>query len=399
MEILQNKAYYPYFISAYMYNVLIGGAGSGKSYACADDMVKRCAERKRRYIAARKVGATIVRSTWPLVLSRIDAMGLTKYIDQNKQEKTITFANGSQIFFIGLDDSDKLKSIFDPTDAWLEEADQFNQSDFEEIDRRIRSGTDNKITLSLNPVSQYSWIKSYFFDNNFVGDKLLSIKTTYKDNEVLRRVNPGAWNKQAETLERLKETNPSAYRVYALGDWGIVEGVVFTNWDEQDPPAGLAPEGYGLDFGYASDPSALIAVYHSGDEIWLDELIYQSGLTNPQLSSLMQSSGIEPYAEIIADCAEPKSIEELALMGWYAIKPAMKGPDSVRNGIGMMQAKRIHITRRSYNLKKEFSSYSWSKDRNGRELPIPVDLWNHGIDAARYFIQTRGLDAGVGGCY
>jgi len=399
MEILQNKAYYPYFMSSYMYNVLIGGAGSGKSYACADDMVKRCAERKRRYIAGRKVGATIVRSTWPLVLSRVDAMGLTKYIDQNKQEKTITFANGSQIFFIGLDDSDKLKSIFDPTDAWMEEADQFAQSDFEEIDRRIRSGTDNKITLSLNPVSQYSWIKSYFFDNNFVGDKLLSIKTTYKDNEVLRRVNPAAWQKQSDTLERLKDTNPSAYRVYALGEWGIIEGVVFTNWDEQDPPAGLKPEGYGLDFGYASDPSALIAVYNSGDDIWLDELIYQSGLTNPQLSSLMQSSGIDPYGEIIADCAEPKSIEELAIMGWYAIKPAMKGPDSVRNGIGMMQSKRIHISKRSYNLKKEFSSYSWSKDRNGRELPVPVDLWNHGIDAARYSIQTRGLDAGVGGCY
>lgn len=382
-----------------MYNVLIGGAGSGKSYVCADDMIKRCAESKRRYIAARKVAATISRSTWSLVLSRIEAMGLSSIINSNKQEKTITFANGSQIFFIGLDDSNKLKSIFDPTDAWLEEADQFAQSDFEEIDRRIRSGANNKITLSLNPVSQYCWIKSYFFDNCFVGDNLLVTKTTYLDNEVLRQVNPGAWSKQAETLERLKDTNPSAYRVYALGEWGVVEGVVFTRWDAQEPPVGLTPQGYGLDFGYASDPTALVAVYISGEDIWLDEIIYQSGLTNPQISQLMGSNGVDGYAEIIADCAEPKSIEELAMMGWQAIKPAMKGPDSIRNGIGMMQSKRLHITPRSYNLRKEFSSYSWSKDRNGRELPVPVDLWNHGIDAARYYIQTVGLDTGVGGCY
>jgi phage terminase large subunit len=283
---------------------------------------------------------------------------------------------------VGLDDVNKLKSIYDPTDAWMEEADQNTQSDFEEIDRRIRTVTKRKpkITLSFNPTSVYSWLKNYWYDNNFTGDQF-ELTTTYLDNRFL---DPA----YAATIERLKETNHSAYRVYGLGEWGIVEGVVFDDWGVADIPAGAKSTGYGMDFGYTHDPTTLIEVFETPEAFYYDEIIYQAGLTNPEISAALKDRGISKYADIIADSAEPKSIEELHRMGWN-IYPCKKGADSVRFGISAMKTKKQFITPRSSNLQREFSSYCWKQDKNARWLPEPVDMFNHGIDAIRYRVDRR----------
>jgi len=383
MLVQRNEVYRQFFESTKKYNVLRGGSGSGKSYAVADDVILRTLEPvPSRTIVARKVAATMRQSVFRLIQNRIGDMGLESLFAINKTEMTFT-AGKNEIILVGLDDVDKLKSIYDPTDAWLEEADQISQSDFEEIDRRIRTltGRNPKITLSFNPTSAFSWLKKYFYDSDTVKNNTYCLTTTYKDNAFL---DPA----YAETIERLRETNPSAYRVYGLGEWGIVDGVVFDQWDIADIPENAKLLGYGLDFGYSNDPTALVGVYRLGDDLWYDEIIYQTGLTNSDIASLIRQFGISRYDEIIADSAEPKSIEELHRAG-FNVHPCVKGADSIRNGINAMKQFKQHITARSVNLQREFSSYSWKQDKDGRYLPVPIDLFNHGIDAIRYRVTKE----------
>jgi len=381
MLIRRNEIYRPFFDSVKPYNILRGGSGSGKSYAVADDVILRTLDnRLSRTIVARKVQATMRQSVFRLIANRINDMGLDSLFTINKSEMTFT-AGRNEIILVGLDDASKLKSIYDPTDAWIEEADQVSQDDFEEIDRRIRSmtGRPKKITLSFNPTSAFSWLKQYFYDTPSIAELTYQLTTTYKDNAFLDA-------NYASTIERLKETNPSAYRIYGLGEWGIVQGVVFERWDIQDIPENAKLLGYGLDFGYSNDPTALIAVYRRGDELWLDEVVYQTGLTNQDLGAMMKSIGLRMNDEIIADSAEPKSIEELYRMR-FNVHPCKKGADSIRNGINAMKEYKINLTPRSVNLQREFSSYSWKQDKNGRWLAEPLDMFNHGIDAARYRVS------------
>jgi phage terminase large subunit len=141
-----------------------------------------------------------------------------------------------------------------------------------------------------------------------------------------------------------------------------------------------------MDFGYTNDPTTLVEVFETPDAFYYDEIIFRTGLTNPDISAAMKDAGISRYAEIIADSAEPKSIEELHRMGWY-VKPCEKGADSIRFGIASMKSKKQFVTPRSSNLQREFSSYSWKQDKNGRWLADPVDMFNHGIDAIRYRVD------------
>lgn len=383
MLVKRNEVFRPYFESTKKYNILRGGSGSGKSYAGVDDYIIRTLDScLSRTIVARKVAATLRQSIFKLITSRIYDMGLQSAFEINKTEMTFT-SGKNELILVGLDNVEKLKSIYDPTDALIEEADQITQDDFEEIDRRIRSitGRPPKITLMFNPTSVYSWLKKYFYDTESIKPLTYELTTTYKDNCFL---DPA----YAATIERLQETNPSAYRVYGLGEWGIVEGVVFPDWQEADPPPNAKPMGYGMDFGYSADPTTLIQVFETADAFYYDEIIYQPGLTNPELNELLKEKGISKYADIIADSEDPKSIEELHRMGWN-IYPCKKGKDSVVYGINTMKTKKQFISKRSFNLKREFSAYCWKQDKDGRWLPVPVDMWNHGIDAIRYRVDKR----------
>jgi phage terminase large subunit len=382
MTVKRNEVFRPFFESKKQYNILRGGSGSGKSYCVADDVILRTLDnRLSRTIVARKIADTMRQSVFKLIQNRITDMGLDSAFTINKTDMTFT-AGKNEIVLVGLNDVNKLKSIYDPTDAWIEEADQVTQGDFEEIDRRIRTETGRppKITLSFNPTSAFSWLKKYFYDSDYVKDDCYLLTTTYKDNVFLAP-------KYAEKIELLKETNPSAYRVYGLGEWGVVEGVVFDSWSIADKPDNAKLTGYGLDFGYSNDPTALIAVWKLGKEIWLDEVIYQTGLTNQDLGAMMKSLDIKMSDEIVADSAEPKSIEELYRMR-FNVHPCKKGADSIRNGINSMKEYKINITPRSVNLQREFSSYSWKQDKNGIWLREPIDCFNHGIDAARYRVSA-----------
>jgi phage terminase large subunit len=142
-----------------------------------------------------------------------------------------------------------------------------------------------------------------------------------------------------------------------------------------------------MDFGFTNDPTTLVAIYQQGDNIYLKELLYQTGLTNRDINDKLKFHEVE-RKEVFADSAEPKSIEELYRMGWN-IKPATKGQGSVNIGIDMMKRYQLHVTKDSVNMIKEFRNYKWQEDKNGNILNVPVDMFNHTIDAIRYGLYDK----------
>lgn len=391
VDLVINDAYFPVLDTKKTYIDLYGGRGSGKSHFVAKQYLPMlCAtEPGHKVMAARKVAATIRLSTWEAVLAGLSNLGIYQLCEINKTERTIGFPTGSDMFFVGADDPEKLKSLEGVTESWLEEATEFSEADFLNIDAAIKA-PGKKVILTHNPIPMQPeyphWINSTFIDRPH--DDALVIKTTYRDN---RRFLPAKYCAQ---LERLKDTNPKLWEMWANGNYATLEGVIFDNWDivEAVPTeGGIKDLGYGMDFGFTVDPSTLVKVWAFGlgsdrAEVWLREDIYETGLNNQVLAARMRELGVPRNAEIIADSSEPKSIDELRQAG-FSVFAAAKGPDSVRSGISLMQSAKIHILRGSTNLVKEFSAYCWKKNASGKTLPEPVDSFNHGIDAVRYRLE------------
>lgn len=203
------------------------------------------------------------------------------------------------------------------------------------------------------------------------------ITLTYKDNEALDELT-------VKEIESHKH-NRGWWQVYGLGELGELEGKIYTGWIELDTiPDEARLEKYGLDFGYTIDPTAIVAVYKWNDSLILDEIAYQKGLSNRQIAELLRNL---ESATVIADSAEPKSIDEIRSYS-VPIFPASKGKDSVSQGIQRVQDQKIFVTRRSVNILKEYRNYLWKVDREGTITNEPSDIWNHTMDAIRYAISS-----------
>lgn len=201
------------------------------------------------------------------------------------------------------------------------------------------------------------------------------------------RHNPFIPESQHKRIESIPD--PELWKVYARGLTGKIEGLVYPNYQI----VGEVPEeaklvAAGLDFGFTNDPTAFELVYLLGGILWIDELLYEPGLTNPDISARLEEAGLSKRTEIIADSAEPKSIEELRRMGWN-IKAALKGPDSIKNGIDILKRYPINITSRSTGIRKEIQSYKWAVDKQGKALNEPIGLFNHGLDGVRYVALNK----------
>lgn len=222
----KSPAFVPLFKNQSRYEVAYGGAGSGKSHIVARKYLYRLLDEKHvkhNFLIIRKVDRTIKRSVFTLVRNIISKWGLNDEFDVNLTDKTIIYkANKSQIMFSGLDDVEKLKSIEGVTSIWCEEATELNQEDFEQLDLRLRGefGCLKQITLTLNPISEQHWIKRVFFDDPISG--VFTLKTTYLDNAFID-------DEYKMVMENKKKTNPRYYNIYALGNWGTAEGLVFSN--------------------------------------------------------------------------------------------------------------------------------------------------------------------------
>ena len=294
----------------------------------------------------------------------------------NKTLLRYEFSNGSYIEFFSADDESRLRGARRNI-LYINEANNLNYDAFLQLQIR----TDNDIYLDYNPTSSF-WVHSEVLSQP--NTELLIL--TYKDNQALS-------NEIVKQLEANREkAKTSTYwenwcRVYLDGLVGSVEGTIFNDYEVIDKiPEESFLLGYGLDFGYSQDPAALIALYKYNDQIVVDEVVYQTGLLNSELASIMKQNNITE--EVFADSAEPKSIHELKRFG-FKVKPVEKGKDSINYGIQILQQKHMLVTRRSKNLLDEFSKYMWKKDKNGGYDTTPIDSYNHACDALRYIAMMK----------
>lgn len=271
----------------------------------------------------------------------------------------------------------------------------FKEEDFDTLDESIRGETPEglfkQITLTFNPWNERHWLKRRFFDAP--DDDTLAMTTNYLCNEWLDAGD-------LQLFESMKERNPRRYKVAGLGDWGIVEGVVYENWTEEEYRLESIRERHqdlqtvcGLDFGYTNDPSAFVIGFISQADkvLYIWDEIYKTGLTNPEIYREIAAAGYGKET-ITADSAEPKSIAELRNFG-LRVRPAVKGPDSIRHGIQFLQGFRIIVHPRCNNFETEISNYTWNTDRAGNRLNVPIDEFNHLLDALRY--ATEKLATGT----
>jgi phage terminase large subunit len=382
-----SDTFYPLLDVRDRYLVMMGGAGSGKSEFAAIKVVTRCLkEGHHRFLVMRKISRTLQESCIEVIRTRLAENDIVH--EYNKSDRVITFAGPSgtsQIIFLGLDDPEKIKSIKGITSVWLEEATEFTKQDFLQIDLRLRDPGPgyHQIMLTFNPLqAEAPWLKDMFFGVTPCPGAFIH-RSTIDDNPI-----DAVRERYKARLAELQAQDATMYQVYGLGEWAALEGQIY-NWDVQPLPDLSFDEVWcGGDFGYSVDPAAIVRIYRKADEFWLEELVYKTGLTNPMLGLEMQDRGITPDDVTYFDSAEPKSIEELRRLG-FDVRPADKGPDSVRAGIDFLRSKHIHIVEGSTNLHREMSGYCWRKDKSGNPLPEPVKFNDHLMDAVRYGIFTH----------
>ena len=345
---------------------------------------------KANTLVIRRVFNTHKDSTWTQLKWAVNNLEVSHLWHFSKSPLEITYKpTGQKILFRGLDDVMSITSIAVETGflcwAFFEEAYQItSEDDFNKIDMSIRGelpkGYFKQITLCLNPWNQKHWIKKRFFD---VQDSdILAITTNYLCNEFLGE-------DDIKLFEKMKVNNPRRYAIEGLGEWGISEGLVFANWSEEEfdiDSIENVKRVYGLDFGY-NDPTALIcsAVDEENKIIYIFDEHYQSGMTNKDIADMIKYKELHKY-EIIADCAEPKSIEELRRNGIRRVRGARKGKDSIINGIKKINEYKIIVHPNCENTIIELSNYVWDS-KNGITLDKPIDDYCHLMDALRYSLE------------
>jgi phage terminase large subunit len=286
----------------------------------------------------------------------------------NKSDFTYTFETGSKIEFFSLDMPHKVRGPRRQR-LFINEANNIPLETFDQLEVR----TEDEIWLDWNPTNEY-W---FYTDVKPTRQDVDFIILTYKDNE-------GLSQNIIDSIET-RRGNKNWWLVYGLGQLGETEGKIYKDWQIIDEiPFEARLERYGLDFGYSNDPTAIVAVYRYNGGFILDEITYQKGLTNKQIADLLNN---QPRALVIADSAEPKSIDEIISYGGY-IQPTIKGRDSVNQGIQFVQEQRVSMTKRSINLIKEYRNYMWQTDKNGKIINEPEVIFNHLMDATRYALDS-----------
>ena len=285
----------------------------------------------------------------------------------NESERIIRCTNGSIIEFTSYQDEQDARNGKRDV-AFFNEANGISYEIFWQIYMRTRL----KVFIDYNPSARF-----------WVHEKLLGkpdVKLIISDH----RKNQFLTQEQHDMIEHIDDDE--LWKVYARGRTGKITGLVYTNWDiveEMPPRESWKMMAYGLDWGFVNDSTALVQVVLAHGDLWLDELIYDVGMTNPQIAARMKENGITSRDDVIADSAEMKSIAELNGMGLHVI-PCVKGAGSVNNGIDIVKRYKLHITRRSRGLRKEMLNYKWKVNKDGEATNEPVDAFNHSLDAVRY---------------
>ena len=388
-----GKNYADFWNCKKRYCVCKGSRGSKKSKTAAIRRIKRILEYPlSNYLCIRRYANTIRDSIYADTIWAINRLGLDAYFDAKISPMEIIFIpTGQKILFRGLDEGTKVTSITVSKGVLnfvdIEEAYEIAEDDFNKVDMSIRGelpeGYFKQLTLLFNPWSANIWIKGRFFDVE--DDDVFTKTTTWQCNEWL-----GEDDKKI--FLKMKENNPRRYRIEGDGEWGIAEGLIYTNVKIRDFDVNQIRQipnvksAFNLDFGF-TDPNAFVCelVDDTAKKIYIFDEWYQTGVTNRVIAQKIKDMGYGNQ-RIICDCAEPKSIAELQDEGILA-EPSRKGKDSVNHGIQLIQNYEIIVHPRCVEFYKEISNYCWATDRNGRFTDKPDHEFSHGMDSMRYGIS------------
>nr|DAY20512.1 MAG TPA: terminase large subunit [Caudoviricetes sp.] len=347
-------------------------------------------------LVVRKVFRTLKDSCYSDLRWAINRFQVQDYWELKESPLEMTYKpTGQKILFRGFDDPLKITSISRPVGqlcwCWVEEAYELtDETAFNMLDESIRGIVEEplfkQIILTFNPWNERHWLKPRFFDK--VAPNILALTTNYLCNEWLD-------DTDKKLFEDMKKNNPRRYQVAGLGNWGIVDGLVYENWQELEfdwreilNKRQKAKAVFGLDFGYTNDPAAFFCgiLDQEQKEIYVFDEIYQKGMQNTAIYSNIEKLGFKKEI-IVADSAEPKSIDHLKSLGLYRIKASKKGKDSINAGIQFIQDFKIFIHPRCVNFLTEISNYAWDKDKFGKAVNKPIDDFNHLMDAMRYALE------------
>lgn len=393
-----GKGYRAFWNFRGRYRIVKGGRGSKKSTTMAMWIIYNMMKMPlANTLVVRRVFNTHKDSTFAQLKWAANNLGVSHLWSFSKSPLEATYIpTGQKILFRGLDDPMSITSITVEKGylcwAWFEEAFQImNEDDFNKIDLSLRGelapGYFKQITMTLNPWSEKHWIKKRFFDKQ--DPDTLTLTTNYLCNEFLGEDDKAIF-------EKMKKENIRRYQIEGLGEWGIADGLVYTNWEESEfnyQEIAKNPDvvsAFGLDFGFTADPTTLVCCLADtkNKNLYIFDEHYQKGMVNTDIAAMIQMKG---YAKekIVADSAEPKSIEEIKRAGISKMRSAKKGKDSISHGIQKIQQYKIFVHPKCSHTIIELSNYVWDT-KDGSMINRPIDDYNHCLDALRYAMERVG---------
>ena len=385
--------FYPLLLDySHRWEFCCGSAGSGKSYSIVQKIIVRCCNETIKVLVCRRYATTLRNSCFDLFKEVLAKWKILQFVKIRETDMCITFPNGSQIVFIGLDNEEKLLSLNNISTIWIEEAYEVEKNKCEQLNLRMRGNTPNQqLILSWNPISKNSWLYDFSVENP--PESSVFHHSTYKDNPFL----PPEY---VAALDEMAIRNPNRYRVYGLGEWGVdTEGLVITNWREEEfNPLELASLGYehraGMDVGWV-DPSAIIDTLYDRENktIYVFNEFYKSGCQLTELAEALENMKLNK-TKIFVDNAEARTIQYLKNEGFNATGCA-KGRDSVKAGLMFLQDHLIIVHPKCEKFKMELENFVYIKSKITGEYTEETDhTFSHSIDACRYaysdiYTQTK----------
>jgi phage terminase large subunit len=342
-----------------------GGTRSGKTFSIIQYLIVEGLKEVIDITVVRKTVPSLKRTVMKDFKDILTKIGIYSESNMNISERIYTFDNGTQFLFLNTDDPEKLRGVKSDI-LFIDEASEIDEESWFQLSIR----TSGKIILAYNPtISPFHWLRTM--------DNCDRFNTTYKDNPYLPK-------EMIRAIEDLERTNPKKWMIYGKGEYAVNDKAIYQFTTVDDVEGEFV--GFGLDWGW-NDPLAMVAVFRNGDNLYVDEVLYESQLPIGELITKLRKIGIE-RDEIWCDSSEPRNIEELYRAGFNA-KGVVKGPDSKKFGIGVLQNFKIHITKRSQNVINEMYGYEYTSDKYGYITDIPQDGFDHTMDALRYVAMSK----------